>query len=216
MTEEEEPEATLTAIERRPRGAARIERLMASAERIIVERGVGGLQLSQVAKRAQTAQGSLYQFFASRDEMLIALHERYAALLEAVAFQAETDFSALGAEAAPGDLVRLLLNPMAEFYLEHPAYQEIRRDATRGNPTKTREDLIDNLIVSVMGRMLTRLAPHLSSARRRLVSSVMLDTGDALLSRMALGEEGDNAILLIEAELMLEAYLIRVTEVPTD
>lgn len=179
---------------------------------LIVKQGVGGLLFSQVAKRAQTAQGSLYQFFASRDDLLIALHERYATLPEAVACEAEAAFADLGTKAAPRDLVRLLLNPMAELYLLHPAYREIRRDKTRGNPTNLRKESVDDLIVTVKGRMLRHLAPALSDTRARLVSSVMPDTGDALLSRMASGEGSENTIILTEAQVMLEAYLIRAIE----
>ena len=199
-------------VERRARGAARIERLLAAAETVIVEHGVGGLTLSRVAKRAQTAQGSLYQFFASRDDLLIALHERYATRLEAVAHQATAAFTDLAAMAKPGDLVRLLLDPMAAFYLKNPAYGEIRRDETRANPTTAREDQVDALILDLLANMLAQIAPTLPEERMRLVAQIVLTTGDALLSLNATARDAHRPALLAEAEVMLETYLIQTIE----
>ncbi len=195
-------------VERRARGEARIEKLLAAAEAMIVEQGVGALVLSQVARRSGTAQGSLYQFFSSRDEMLLALHDRYARALESLAQKAEADFARIGSSATPGDLVRLLLSPMSAFYADHPAYAEIRRDATRGNPTAPRERQTDAFIADTMRRMLARLAPDMPDARLHLVTGIALETGDALLSFAASAERKSRKSILEEAQVMLETYLI--------
>ncbi len=74
---------------KRSRAAARIpepqqersrrtmRRLMAAAEEVIAERGVGGLTIGEVARRAGTAVGTIYTRFPDKDAFLRTLHDQF-------------------------------------------------------------------------------------------------------------------------------------------
>ncbi|HYS05283.1 MAG TPA: helix-turn-helix domain-containing protein [Candidatus Dormibacteraeota bacterium] len=74
---------------KRSRAAARIpepqqersrrtmRRLMEAAEEVIAERGVSGLTVGEVARRAGTAVGTIYTRFPDKDTFLRTLHDRF-------------------------------------------------------------------------------------------------------------------------------------------
>ncbi|MGH9535350.1 MAG: helix-turn-helix domain-containing protein, partial [Terriglobales bacterium] len=61
------------------RGRKRVERLLAAAAAEIGERGYDSATMSGIAQRAETAIGSLYQFFPNKEAVAEALRVRYAA-----------------------------------------------------------------------------------------------------------------------------------------
>jgi AcrR family transcriptional regulator len=77
------------------RSKATVDAVLAAAAHILEDRGVGGFNTNAVAVRAGVSIGSLYQYFPSKDAILVALME-----------QSLAGFSATMAEAidgAPGD-----------------------------------------------------------------------------------------------------------------
>lgn len=64
------------------RGRARIEAVLDATAELIVEKGLEGVTMHGVARRAQTPIGSMYHFFPDRDSLLAALWDRHAAALD--------------------------------------------------------------------------------------------------------------------------------------
>ncbi|MFA5122767.1 TetR/AcrR family transcriptional regulator, partial [Zavarzinia sp.] len=65
---------------RRPvqaRGRKRVDTILGAAERLIRDKGVDALKMSEIAAEAEVPIGSIYQFFADRGAILRALAERY-------------------------------------------------------------------------------------------------------------------------------------------
>jgi AcrR family transcriptional regulator len=52
------------------------QRILEAATRIIVERGVGGLRIREVARAVGIREGSIYNHFAGRDEIIRAIFEQ--------------------------------------------------------------------------------------------------------------------------------------------
>lgn len=51
--------------------------LLDAAEQVIVERGLGAVRLEDVTRRAGVAIGTLYLYFKSKDDVVVALRERF-------------------------------------------------------------------------------------------------------------------------------------------
>ena len=77
---------------KRERGRARVAALLDAAAAVFVEKGYDGTTMTEIAARAATSIGSLYQFFPSKetiaDALLARYGERFAAALQAVAARA--------------------------------------------------------------------------------------------------------------------------------
>src|SRR5689334_7533882 len=58
------------------RGGDKRERILLAAERIFARRGFFAAKVSDVAKEAGVADGTIYLYFKSKDELLISLFER--------------------------------------------------------------------------------------------------------------------------------------------
>ena len=59
------------------RSRERFEAILLAAQEIIVERGLDGLQMRELSKRAKVPIGTLYQFFDNRNAILAYLAARY-------------------------------------------------------------------------------------------------------------------------------------------
>ncbi|WP_244817923.1 TetR/AcrR family transcriptional regulator [Caballeronia sp. Lep1P3] len=63
------------------RGRARIESVLDATAELIVEKGLAGVTMHGVARRAQTPIGSMYHFFPDRESLLTALWDRHVAAM---------------------------------------------------------------------------------------------------------------------------------------
>ncbi|WP_340614052.1 TetR/AcrR family transcriptional regulator [Xenorhabdus thailandensis] len=55
----------------------RLDELMAAAEHLFLVQGVDATTINEIVKLAQVAKGIFYHYFASKNELLEALKERY-------------------------------------------------------------------------------------------------------------------------------------------
>jgi len=80
VTSKPAPAAATGAVRRRTpsqaRSRERVERILEAASRIVVERGIDALTTRSIASVAAMPVASLYQYFADRDAILVALVER--------------------------------------------------------------------------------------------------------------------------------------------
>ena len=67
----------------RHRGRLRVATLLDAAASLFSEKGFDGTTMTEVASRAATAIGSLYQFFPNKEVLADAVLARYAELLDA-------------------------------------------------------------------------------------------------------------------------------------
>jgi len=62
---------------RQPRGARRVETIVATAAALFAARGFDGTSMNAIAKESGLTIGSLYQYFPSRDAIIDAVAEHY-------------------------------------------------------------------------------------------------------------------------------------------
>jgi AcrR family transcriptional regulator len=115
-----------TAHLRRPptqnRGRERIERILDAAAEIVVERGPESLKVSDIAARAGVHLGTLYRFFASKDDIIRALAERFAQRFGNVLDDVLAECGAMPDWAA---LLNRLFDAYAAHYRTEPGLREL-------------------------------------------------------------------------------------------
>ena len=57
--------------------AARREEILGAARRVFAERGFRGTTIADIAEEAKIALGTIYLYFASKDDVFAALHQRF-------------------------------------------------------------------------------------------------------------------------------------------
>ena len=95
-----------------------LRRLLDAAESMLEERHFGEIAIADIAKRARSSVGGFYARFRDKDELLLALHERFVEQLE-TRF-ASLEASVLQTGEAEGSALELkqLLSPSLSFMFE--------------------------------------------------------------------------------------------------
>ena len=125
----------------------RREEIMDAAQRLFLKHGVGSTSIDDIAAGADVAKGTIYLHFPSKQELLIALGERFAekhlaCIKSAMAAKSERDWRgklAAWAEACVG------------FYLDSIAIHDMLFHEAR---SPTRKGLVDNIIIDHLESLL--------------------------------------------------------------
>ena len=104
---------------RQARGRARIELILQAAATVFGELGYEAATTNAIAARAGISPGSLYQFFANKDEVGRALAETYAGRLAEVDLLDDLSTETLD-EALSNALARIV-----DFNVEHPGFKAL-------------------------------------------------------------------------------------------
>jgi len=104
------------------RSRERVERILDAAAAIVVEEGVDNLKVGDIAKRAGVPLGTLYQFFARKDDIIFALAQRFADRFGDVL---QTSLAHLDPDLGWRDLLDRLLDAYASHYRSEPALREL-------------------------------------------------------------------------------------------
>jgi AcrR family transcriptional regulator len=103
------------------RSRRRVEDLLDAAARLVVERGVEALTTRDIAAGAGAPVASLYQYFADKEDVLVALAQRDMGEMDT---QVATDLTALEV-LSMGALVRTTMEAFVQVYRRRPAFVEI-------------------------------------------------------------------------------------------
>jgi AcrR family transcriptional regulator len=183
------------------RGRDRQQSLLDAAEALIMERGLEGFAMADVAKRAKAAHGSLYQFFASRTAILVTLHARHIERLKAALAGASATLKAGPARPPPKVFLEAYLAPLQAFMEANPAYRILRLGMPEDWEGAGQEAALDSGLVTELTNMLAWLAPEAPASTRNLSAQILLQVVDALF---VLNASDD---MKAEATRLLEMYL---------
>lgn len=151
---------------KRERGRRRVEAIVVGAAEVFAEKGFGAATMTEIAARSNTAIGSLYRFFPTKDtvaEMLIARHHESVAL----------GFAAI-TKRAGGLSPAALADELVDFVIvtrTHRAAAIALADA-RGILAKARQK-VATTIRGEIAKMLTAAAEALPRARAEAIAAVV-------------------------------------------
>jgi TetR/AcrR family fatty acid metabolism transcriptional regulator len=105
-----------------PRGTGgdKRERILAAAERIFAQRGFFHARVSEIAREAGVADGTIYLYFKSKDELLISLFE---SRMERVVVSLGAAIESAGPRAR--DRLVAFLDTYAHMVVDNPALAEV-------------------------------------------------------------------------------------------
>lgn len=193
------------------RSRERVEAILDAAAAIVSESGTDALKVSDIARRAGVPLGTLYQFFARKDDVVLALAERFATRFGDVL---ERVLAEQSGEPTWRDLVQTLLDAYTEHYRSEPALRELWVGA-RLDPEFMRAD--HEFTNARFARTLAELmAPQalIAQDELRLMIYVTWEASQALLeTAFRSSADGDPAIIE-QASVMALRYLAPAFERP--
>src|SRR5262245_12132215 len=192
------------------RSQQRIASILDAANDLFAEVGYEQATTNAIAARAGASIGSLYQFFADKHAILVALAQRYTDQLRAVHDAVLTPQTA---KLPLAEVYDRILRALADFHARNRGFRPLfHGSATTGELARAAESLRQECIGRVE-QMLALRAPGLTPVRRRLLATINVEATRALLP---LSESGDAAFreqVLGEIKALLMGYMERaITE----
>ncbi|AHG88738.1 regulatory protein TetR [Gemmatirosa kalamazoonensis] len=185
------------------RGQRRVDAILDAAATIVAERGVAGLTVHGVARRARTAIGSMYHFFPDLEAVLGALADRHARTLrgelEALS-AAPVDWAALPLDVA----VDGFLDPLLTYIERHPDVLHVLRRPGRG---ARRHPELEALLLQTAERIVRARTPEASPAARAARAATMLAVVDGVLTRTERVASPPASTMMRELKRAIVGYL---------
>lgn len=180
------------------RSERRVAAILDAAAGLLAEVGYDALTLTEVAQRSETGIGTLYHFFANKDELIDALVQRLANDLRTLPAFVLTPALADGPIAA---FVQGLIEPLAAFAVTHPELPELMGRVAQRNPA------INDEIARRLDRIIARRAPHLTAAERSITVRVTVEIVRAGVRLLAAAPARTRAPIAQEIRVALSGYL---------
>jgi len=108
-----------SASDRKPAGGDKRERILDSAERVFARHGFYTARVAEIAREAGVADGTIYLYFKSKDDLLISLFE---SRMERLNTQLQEKVGAV--DSAP-EKICVFLNSYAALAKQHPHVAEV-------------------------------------------------------------------------------------------
>jgi AcrR family transcriptional regulator len=198
------PASVTRRVPRQERSRRRVEGLLDSAARLVVERGVDALTTRDIAEGAGAPVASLYQYFSDKEDVLLALAERD---MEEMDAQVVEDLGRLEVLSVAG-LVRTTMLAFVGVYHRRRAFVEIYLRG-RNNAAVHRFGREHNARVA---QMLQEYAVEAGLATSDLTvtrARLAVEVGDRVFQLAYETEIDGDPVLIEEGIAMVTAYLER-------
>ncbi|AGY59170.1 TetR/AcrR family transcriptional regulator [Gloeobacter kilaueensis] len=208
---EGETEHTLRRVPRQRRGHERVARILDAAARVFAEVGYEAATTHQIAERAGTAVGSLYQYFPDKRAIFAALEERHQQQVEAFHTRLESpEIAQLPLEQMIARMVQMSVRffedpaPRVMFLLYYSSPQLFERFD---------EDFIRQLVQRA-GALLRARNPALEAKKVDVVAETFIQSFNHLLLVALRNPPERGAQLVQELQNLLIAYLRPYDQMP--
>ncbi|MGO0308927.1 TetR/AcrR family transcriptional regulator [Endozoicomonas acroporae] len=108
------------------RSRARVTVILQAVKSLIEEKGIGNLKMTDIAKRANTSSGSIYQYFSDKDTLILSLAEHFIDQIHAILDSNLAELKSFS------DITRVFEKNFDDIYRLHknePALREIWFDS---------------------------------------------------------------------------------------
>ena len=181
-----------------------VNRVLTAAGELFAERGYADTNTNLVAEHAEVSVGSLYQFFASKDEILAALQEDWTERLgRALDERLRADL-----EAGPVETIEHVLDIHAAFNSDPPGLLGFLLTAPVATPST------ENVVAAIRRRVDERLevlVPGMDVERRRVAASMIVHISNGLYT-VGRSEGATNAAVRAEVQQALLNYVRTLSE----
>ena len=194
---------TMRRVPRQARGERRIAGILQAAAQVFYEVGFDAATTGMIAQRAQTAIGSLYDFFPNKEAIAQRLSERFCEDLRGLVEGTLTDELV---RVPVSQLIDDVIDSLVEYHQAHPGFEALWLQS-QGDPRLARiyQDLTETLIKKTAWILARRYAKSDEASILR-ASQVCIRTTHALLTLAGDGPGLDSQIIA-ELKIMIRAYL---------
>lgn len=186
------------------RGQRRIELILDAAEGCFARLGYEATTTNEIAHRAQTSIGSLYQFFPNKEAILRAVADRYVDRLRAVHDRV------LNPEVAQLPLPELydrIINALAQFHRDHPGFQPLFHGSETSLQLKAAEDVLSQECIGRVETMIGSRHPRIPPDRRRLLATINVEVIKTLLPLAESATPAERPVILTEIKKLMLGYM---------
>ncbi|WP_028644706.1 TetR/AcrR family transcriptional regulator [Nocardioides sp. URHA0020] len=191
-------------VPRQDRSRRRFEDLLDAAARLVVERGVDALTTRDIAEGAGAPVGSLYQYFAGKEDVLLALAQRD---MEEMDAQVIADLAQLEVLSVAG-IVRTTMLAFVSVYRRRRAFVEIylrgRNNAAVRQFGRTHNERVAEMLQAYA------VDAGLASAHLTLAKTLLaVEVGDRVFQLAYESDLEGDPVLIEEGITLVTAYLER-------
>lgn len=186
------------------RSRKRVEAILDATERLVVERGVEALTTRDITDAAGVPVASLYQYFADKEGVLLALAERDMAEMDE---QVSADLAVLD-ELTMATLVETTMQAFVKVYLRRRAFVEIYLRG-RTNPALAAFGRAHNVRIATTLRELAVSAGLASPALTEKAAVLAVEVGDRVFQLAFEHDGAGDPELVAEGIALMTAYLSR-------
>ncbi len=198
------------------RGRQRRDLILDTAADLLVVGGAETINTNAIADRAQIAVGSIYQYFANKEAILVALSDRYMQQLAA------NTLNALQQDVAGLDglmMVDRVIDPMIAFERRHPAFRYLQASVENSGALADAAKRMDQEILATIQDLLRRVYPQIEPPQSQEMARVMkaLYKGISYLIQQEaeILQAGENVDMLLDSmkQLMVNYLVNQASEV---
>ena len=195
---------TMRRVPRQARGERRIAGILQAAAQVFYEVGFDAATTGMIAQRAQTAIGSLYDFFPNKEAIAQRLSEQFCEDLRALAEGMLTDEQLVHVPLS--QVIDDIIDSLVEYHQTHPGFEALWLQS-QGDPRLARiyQDLTETLIRKTAWIFARRYAKSDETSILR-ASQVCITTTHALLTLAGDGPGLDSQIIA-ELKTMIRGYV---------
>jgi AcrR family transcriptional regulator len=187
------------------RSRDRVVRILDAAAGLVCEEGVEALSTRGIAERAEIPVASLYQYFADKDEILLALVERD---IEAMDAQVAHDIGELSVLSVR-NVVSTTMDASVKVYLQRPAFVTIW---LRGRTNQAVKEYGRQHNLKVASELFTFAigAGLVNTDTSSLIAEIAVEMGDRCFQLAFESSMTGETRILAEAKELVITYLERV------
>jgi AcrR family transcriptional regulator len=176
-----------------------VDGLLRAAARVIAKGGYEAATMSAIAACAESAIGSLYQFFPNKESVVDALRAQYARELEDI-------WDSLAAEAnrlTVEKLVSRLIRSQVDFAERHAAFFALFDAPPTVNTVRRRE-----MFRLRIARVILKRNPRIPRNETLRIAAVVQQIVKGLLTLYARADKAEKGIIVGEFKSVLTGYLV--------
>ncbi|HEY1178907.1 MAG TPA: TetR/AcrR family transcriptional regulator [Phytomonospora sp.] len=189
---------------RQARGELRIAQILDAAALCFGEVGFAATSTNAIAATAGISPGSLYQFFANKDDIARALAKRYIRLLEAAHGEAFAD--EVG-KLPLGEMLDRIVDPIVAFNLANPGFQALLADPGVPSQVSEAKKPLHAVMLTRIDAIFGVRAPDLPPETRRRGAEVAVGIFAALLRMVLAAGASERPALVAELKRAVGGYL---------
>lgn len=186
------------------RSRDRVVRILDAAASLVCEDGVEALSTRSIAERAEIPVASLYQYFADKDEILLALVERDIDEMDAQVAADVAELTVLSVR----NVVSATMDAFVKIYLQRPAFVMIW---LRGRTNQAVKEFVREHNQQVAADLLTTCmnAGLVETGTNALVAEIAIEMGDRCFQLAFESSMTGEPRILAEAKELVTTYLER-------